>query len=61
MDYGHFHGRIWQFMTLMAKFTHQTAGILAIIWPPVAHGGEEDSHTKKSVGATKLTDAVLKV
>ena len=46
LDYGHFYGRIWPFLTLMAIFNHQMAGILAIIWPKVAHGGEEDSCEK---------------
>ena len=45
----------------MAISTHQTRGIIAIIWPKVAHVGEENSHTKKFVGAIKTTDAALKV
>ena len=61
LDYGHFYGQIWPFFTLMAIFTHQTAGRIVRIQPIVAHGGEEDSHQKKSIGATKLFDAVLKV
>ena len=61
LDYGHFYGRIWPFLTLMAIFTHQTVGRIVRIWPIVAHGGEKDSHQKKSIGATKLFDAVLKV
>ena len=61
LDYGHFYGRIWPFLTLMAIFTHQTAGIIAIIWPTVAHGGEGDSHQKESIGAMKTTDAAWKV
>ena len=46
LDYGQFCGQIWPFLTLMAIFTHQMAGILAIIWPTVAHGGEQDSCEK---------------
>ena len=46
LNYGHIYGWIWPFLTLMAIFTHQTAGIIAIIWPIVAHGGGEDSHKK---------------
>ena len=61
LDCGHFYGRIWPFLTLMTIFTHQTVGRIVRIWPIVAHGGEEDSHIKKSSGATKLFDAVLKV
>ena len=61
LDYGHFYGQILPFFTLMAIFTHQTVGRIVRIRPIVAHRGQEDSHTKKSVGATKLTNAVLKV
>ena len=32
-----------------------------MIRPIVAHRGQEDSHTKKSIGAIKRTDAALKV
>ena len=61
LDYGHFYGQIWPFFTLMAIFTHQTVGRIVRIRPIVAHGGEDDSLQKRSVGATKLFDAVLKV
>ena len=61
LDYGRFYGQIWPFLTLMAIFTHQTGGILAIIWLKVAHIGEEDSHQKKSSVAWKMTDVVWKV
>ena len=41
----------------MAIFTHQTGVIFVSFWPIVAHGGEEDSHQKESIGAMKTTDA----
>ena len=59
LDYGHFHGRIWPLLTLMAIFTHKTAGIITIIWPKVAHGGEEESH-EKIYCHIQTTDVVLK-
>ena len=46
LDYGHFYGQIWPFLTLMAIFTHQTVGRIVRIRPIVAHMGEEDSHKK---------------
>ena len=46
LDYGHFHGQIWPFFTLMAIFTHQTVGRIVRIRPRAAHRGEEDSHKK---------------
>ena len=61
LDYGHFYGQILPFFTLMAIFTHQTVGRIVRIRPTVAHGGEEDSHKKKSVRAIKLFDVPLKV
>ena len=46
LDCGHFYGRIWPFLTLMAIFTNQTVGRIVRIRPIVAHMGEEDSHKK---------------
>ena len=36
------------------------AARFAKLWPKVAHGGEENSQTKKSVVALKLTNVALK-
>ena len=46
LDYAHFYGQSWPFLTLMAIFTHQTVGRIVRIRPIVAHRGEEDSHKK---------------
>ena len=61
LDCGHFYGRIWPFYTLMAIFTNQRGVRFVSFRPIVAHGGQEDSHTKKSVRAIKTTDVALKV
>ena len=61
LDCGHFYGRFWPFYTLMAIFTNQTGVRFVSFRPIVAHGGQEDSHTTKSVRAIKMTDVALKV